>query len=317
MTALLEARGLARDFRVAAGTLRAVRGVDLAVARGESLGLVGESGCGKSTLGRMLAGLLPPTAGLARFAGAPLPPPGSPAWRAQRAQLQFVAQDPLGSLNPRLPICLQVAEGPAAHGRARRLRDAIPAALAMLARVGLDAGLAARVPHQLSGGQRQRVAIARALALRPEAVVLDEPVSALDVSVGAGIIRLLAELRGEFGLTTVFISHDLRVVRHVADRVAVMYAGRVVEEAPAARLYAAPVHPYARALLAALPSLDPGASRAAPPALEGEPASPLAPPPGCAFHPRCPLALPDCAREAPAPRQVAPGHRAACHLVPA
>ncbi len=314
MTALVEARDLSRNFRTPHGTLRAVEGVDLSVEEGTTLGLVGESGCGKSTLGRLLLGLIEPSAGEVRFAGAGLPKPGTAAWRAARASMQLVAQDPLGSLNPRLPVGVQVAEGLVTHGLARRFRDADAPVREMLGRVGLDAAFALRFPHQLSGGQRQRVAIARALVLRPRLLVLDEPVSALDVSVQAQVVALLAELRRAFGTTQVFVSHDLRIVRHVADRVAVMYCGRLVEEAPAAALYAAPAHPYTRALLAALLPLDPDAPRAPLPLREGEPASPLAPPPGCAFHPRCPLAVATCAREAPALRGLGPGRRVACHL---
>jgi oligopeptide/dipeptide ABC transporter ATP-binding protein len=319
MTPLVQARRLSRQFRIAgAGLLRAVQEVDLAIAPGQTLGLVGESGCGKSTLGRLILGLLPPSAGEIRFGGGPLPAPGSRAWRASRAAMQLVAQDPLGSLNPRLRIGLQVAEGLVAHRRARSLRDAAPEALAMLAQVGLDAGHAARFPHELSGGQRQRVAIARALVLRPRLLVLDEPVSALDVSVQAQVVALLADLQRKLGTTQLFISHDLRVVRHIADRVAVMYGGRIVEEAAVAELYATPQHPYTRALLAALPPVDPGAPRQALELREGEPASALAPPPGCAFHPRCPLAIAACAKDPPpALLEPTPGRRVACHLVTA
>ncbi|WP_368417348.1 ABC transporter ATP-binding protein [Falsiroseomonas sp.] len=319
MTPLVEARGLSRQFRIAgAGLLRAVQGVDLAIAPGQTLALVGESGCGKSTLGRLLIGLLPPSAGTIGFDGAPLPAPGSTAWRASRAAMQLVAQDPLGSLNPRLPIGLQVAEGLVVHRRARSLRDAAPEALAMLTQVGLGADHAARFPHELSGGQRQRVAIARALVLRPRLLVLDEPVSALDVSVQAQVVALLATLQRALGTTQLFISHDLRVVRHIADRVAVMYCGRIVEQAAVAELYATPQHPYTRALLAALPTVDPAAPRQALALREGEPASAMAPPPGCAFHPRCPLAISACAKDPPPTlHEAAPGRRVACHLVPA
>jgi oligopeptide/dipeptide ABC transporter ATP-binding protein len=314
MSPLIAAQALARSFRTPAGLLQAVRGVDLTIGAGASLGLVGESGCGKSTLARLLLGILPPTGGTLLVRGAPPAPAGSAAWRIQRADLQLVAQDPLASLNPRLPVGPQVAEGLVAHGRARDFAAAMPAVLRMLDRVGLAAALASRFPHQLSGGQRQRVAIARALVLRPFLLVLDEPVSALDVSVQAQVVVLLRDLQAEAGTTQVFVSHDLRVVRHVADRVAVMYAGRIVEEAPAAQLYAAPAHPYTRALLAALPPLTPGARRAAPVPTDAGPPSPLAPPGGCAFHPRCPMALPVCRSEAPVMRRAGPDRRVACHV---
>jgi oligopeptide/dipeptide ABC transporter ATP-binding protein len=319
MSVLLAARGLSRSFRLpGGGRLRAVQDVDLTVTEGTVLGLVGESGSGKSTLGRLLLGLLPPSAGEVRFDGAPLPPPGGGAWRASRAAMQLVAQDPLGSLNPRLPVGMQVAEGLVTHGRAASFAAARAETEAMLARMGLDAQLAARYPHQLSGGQRQRVAIARALVLRPRLLVLDEPVSALDVSVQAQVVALLAGLRSAMRVTQVFVTHDLRILRHLADRIAVMYCGRIVEEAPVAAFYAAPAHPYARALLAALPALDPDAARAPLPLREGEPASPLAPPPGCPFHPRCPDAVAACrAGAGPALRALAPGRRVACHLADA
>jgi oligopeptide/dipeptide ABC transporter ATP-binding protein len=314
MSPLIAAQALARSFRTPAGLLQAVRGVDLTIGAGASLGLVGESGCGKSTLARLLLGILPPTNGTLLVRGAPPAPAGSAAWRTQRADLQLVAQDPLASLNPRLPVGRQVAEGLVAHGRARDFAAAMPAVLRMLDRVGLAAALASRFPHQLSGGQRQRVAIARALVLRPSLLVLDEPVSALDVSVQAQVVVLLRELQAEAGTTQVFVSHDLRVVRHVADRVAVMYAGQIVEEAPAAQLYAGPAHPYTRALLAALPPLTPGARRAAPMPADAGPPSPLAPPGGCAFHPRCPMALPVCRSDAPVMRRSGPDRRVACHV---
>jgi oligopeptide/dipeptide ABC transporter ATP-binding protein len=315
MTTLLEATGVARSFATRGGLVQAVREVDLRIVEGESLGLVGESGCGKSTLARLLVGILAPSSGTIRFAGRALAPPGSTAWRAERAQLQLIAQDPLGSLNPRLPVGTQVAEGLLAHRVSPRFAQALPAAIEMLARVGLDAALASRFPHQLSGGQRQRVAIARALILRPRLLVLDEPVSARDVSVQAQVVALLAEIRATTATTQVFVSHDLRVVRHVAERVAVMYAGRLVETAPVAELYAAPAHPYTVALLAALPALEPGAARRALPLREGEAPSPLAPPAGCAFHPRCPLAIAACRADAPPPlRSLTTGRLVACHL---
>ena len=286
---------------------QAVSDVSLEIARREVLGLVGESGCGKSTLGRMAAGIYVPSSGAVLFDGAPL----TRGARKLTPRVQMIHQDPFASLNPRMRVAETVAEGPVAHGMVRRA-EADAHVAAMLRRVGLEPSLRTRFPHQFSGGQRQRVAIARALALRPDLLVLDEPVASLDVSIQAQVLNLFLDLRAELGLTGLFISHDLGVVRHVSDRVAIMYLGRIVELAPTAQLYATPAHPYTRALFASVPRLGMGRGRFSP--IAGEIPSPLAPPPGCHFHPRCPQAGPRCRTVAPLLLPVTPGQAAACHL---
>ncbi|WP_428925787.1 ABC transporter ATP-binding protein [Marinibacterium sp. SX1] len=286
-----------------------LNGMSFRVARGEMLGVVGESGCGKSTLGRLLAGLDRPTAGHVTVGGDDPAPRGRRAYRQSRARLQYVFQDPMSALNPRLTIGYQIAEGLRAHGLAA---DPGRAALHWLERVGLSAAHAARYPHQLSGGQRQRVVIARALSVDPLFTVFDEPVSALDVSVQAQVLNLLAELRRELGLTGVFISHDLRVVRYVSDRIAVIYLGEIVEIGPADAVFHHPLHPYSRALIGALLSPAPGTARRS--RLTGTPPDISAPPPGCRFHPRCPWAMDRCRVEAPAPRPAGDGRQVSCHL---
>jgi oligopeptide/dipeptide ABC transporter ATP-binding protein len=284
--------------------------VDLRIARGEALGLVGESGSGKSTIGRLLLRLLRPTGGTVRFDGADITALDRGALRPMRRRMQMVFQDPFGSLNPRMTVGAAVADGMLLHRIAPRdeARDRVAA---LLARVGLPPEAAARPPRALSGGQRQRVAIARALAVEPDFLVADEPVSALDVSVGAEILALLRELRAERGLALLFVSHDLGAVRALCDRVAVLYLGRVMEEAPAEALFSDPRHPYTRALLSASPS-RPGRARGPRIVLSGEIPSPAAPPSGCVFRTRCPHALPACAEEVPELREVAPGRHAAC-----
>lgn len=314
---LLEATGLVRRYGMRRGLLgrvvevRAVDGVSLTLERGRTLGLVGESGCGKSTTGRLVLGLETPDAGSIGFEGRPMPPPGSPTWRALRARMQMVYQDPLGALDRRLPIGTQVAEPLDIHGigapaeRAARVET-------LLRDVGLRPDHAARFPHELSGGQRQRAVLARALATNPAMLVCDEPISALDVSIQAQVMNLLLDLQASLGLGLLFISHDLRVVRQVSHRVAVMYLGRIVEEGEPDAVLHDPAHPYARALVSAIP--QPG-RRNGRIVLQGDPPNPADRPTGCAFHPRCPVATALCAQEAPhlKPRH-GDGRLVACHV---
>jgi len=288
--------------------VRAVTDVSFAVRQGETLGLVGESGCGKSTLGRMVAGILPPTSGAVRLEGAPVMRGG----RKTTTRIQTVFQDPFASLNPRRRIGEIISEGPLVHGLVTRAAETAFVA-EWLARVGLDPAVATRFPHQFSGGQRQRVAIARALAMRPDILVCDEPVASLDVSIQAQILNLFLDLRDALGLTCLFISHDLSVVRHVSHRVAIMYLGRIVEIGTAAQVYEVPRHPYTRALLESVPRLRLDAAAVAFRPIAGELPSPLAPPPGCAFHPRCPRASELCRRERPELAARAEGAAVACH----
>jgi oligopeptide/dipeptide ABC transporter ATP-binding protein len=315
-TALVRAENVSRSFASRAGWLKrraeikAVREVDLIVARGEAVGVVGESGCGKSTLGRMLLHLLPPTSGRVFFDDRPLDDLTAATRRRLRARMQMIFQDPYGSLDPRRRAGDQIADGILIHELADHA-TARGRVAELLRRVGLDPTHADRLPHEFSGGQRQRVAIARALATEPDFIVADEPVSALDVSVQAQIIALMAELRSAFGLALLFISHDLHVVRHLCERVVVMYLGRVVEEGPAAEVFHAPAHPYTRALIAATPSIM---ARTQPrtAVLSGELPSPAAPPSGCVFRTRCPHAIAACAQTVPALREIGTGRRVAC-----
>jgi len=312
MTALLELDGLVKRFPVRdalgrrAGAVHAVDGVSLRIAQGEVLAIVGESGCGKSTLGRLMLRLIEPDAGTVRFEGQDLGALSPAALRAKRREMQLIFQDPFASLDPRMTVEQAVAEPLRLHRIVPRAQERERVA-ELLSRVGLRPEHARRWPHEFSGGQRQRIAIARALASRPRLIVGDEPVSALDVSVQAQVVNLLSDLIRDLGLTFVLISHDLGVVRHIADRVAVMYLGRIVEEGPAEAVLTAPRHPYSRALLAAVP----GHGVKAPP-IEGDVPSPIAPPPGCRFHTRCPFAIERCRSEAPA--LDAGPHRVACHL---
>ncbi|MBI3637723.1 MAG: dipeptide ABC transporter ATP-binding protein [Candidatus Rokubacteria bacterium] len=319
---LLEVRNLVKHFEVAgrmfgggAGIVRAVDGVSLAIRRGETLGLVGESGCGKTTTGRCILQLERPTSGQIVFEGRDLTTLDESALRPVRRRMQVIFQDPYSSLNPRMTVGQIIAEPLAVHGlvpdrarRAARVRE-------LLDRVGLLAQHAHRYPHQLSGGQRQRVGIARALAVEPALIVCDEPVSALDVSIQAQIINLLEDLQEDFGLTYLFVAHDLSVVRHISDRVAVMYLGKIVELADRKALYDDPRHPYTRALLSAVPIPDPALeAQRERVVLGGEVPSPLNPPSGCVFHPRCPIVVDRCRGTVPELREVAPGHWAACLL---
>jgi peptide/nickel transport system ATP-binding protein len=293
------------------GTVRAVDGVSFAIPRGQTLGLVGESGCGKTTVGRSLLRLIEPTGGSVRFAGQDVRGQSRADLRRLRRRMQIVFQDPYGSLNPRMKIRSILEEGLVIHGmgdRATRLEQMAAA----LERTGLAAAALDRYPHEFSGGQRQRIAIARAVVLKPEFLVLDEPVSALDVSIQAQVINLLAELRQELGLTYLFISHDLSVVEYLADQVAVMYLGRIVESAASEQLCRQPLHPYTQALFSAVPSVEPSRRRQRI-VLPGDVPSPSRPPVGCRFHPRCPLAEAVC-READPPQVDLAGHRVHCHV---
>jgi peptide/nickel transport system ATP-binding protein len=319
MTPLLSVSGLTRHFPLkggllgrSAGLVRAVDGVSFDVMEGETLGIVGESGCGKSTTARLLVDLIRPDSGDIRLGGRSLGV--DLTLRELRRQVQMVFQDSFASLNPRLTMEDTIAFGPKVNGET----DGAARALAhdLLNRVGLDPGrFAGRYPHELSGGQRQRVNIARALAFRPRIVILDEAVSALDKSVEAQVLNLLVDLKRELGLTYIFISHDLNVVRYMSDRVMVMYLGEIAEIGPVDAIYSQAAHPYTRALLAAMPSMDPDRRTLEPP-LAGDPPNPINPPPGCRFHTRCGLADKVCAAGAPALcKQAAARHLAACHAV--
>jgi peptide/nickel transport system ATP-binding protein len=294
--------------------VRAVDNVSLAIQRGEVLGLVGESGCGKSTLGRMLTGILAPTAGRISLDGKPIM--DERGRRKIDRRVQMVFQNPYASLNPRIRIGRAIAEGPLAHGLVDR-RGAAAYVADWLVRVGLDPSYADRYPHQFSGGQRQRIAIARALAMQPDVLVCDEPVASLDVSIQAQIINLFLALRRELSLTMLFISHDLGVVKHLCDRVAVMYLGRIVEVSPTAMLYQDPAHPYTRALLASVPKLQLQGDLVDFHPIAGELPSPLSPPAGCGFHTRCTLAEARCSSQVPLLSSVGDARQAACHLLAA
>ena len=296
--------------------LKAVDGVSLAIAAGETLGLVGESGCGKSTVARLIVGLYTPTRGTIEFDGAVLAGDeavDSAKQRLARRGMQMIFQDPYASLNPRWRVADVIAEPIAAHAPETSKRELASRAAALLAQVGLARVDGSKYPHQFSGGQRQRISIARALSTSPRFLVCDEPTSALDVSVQAQVLNLMRELQHRLGLTYLFISHNLAVIHHIADRVGVMYLGRIVELAPTKRLYASPRHPYTKMLLAAVPDLAmTGHQRTA---VAGEVPNPLDPPPGCAFHPRCPYANERCRREAPALEALVDGAAVACHAV--
>ncbi|MBI3993673.1 MAG: ATP-binding cassette domain-containing protein [Candidatus Lambdaproteobacteria bacterium] len=303
-------------FRRRTGTVKAVDGISFSIRRGETLGLVGESGCGKTTTGRCILRLTPSSAGSIRFEGRELGALSHRALIAVRRKIQVIFQDPYSSLNPRMTIGQIVGEGPAVHRLTRNARQTEARVRELLGLTGLADDVYGRYPHELSGGQRQRVGIARALSMNPMFIVCDEAVSALDVSIQAQIINLLETLQREFGLTYLFISHDLAVVRHISDRVAVMYLGKIMELAGSGELYDHPRHPYTQALLSVVPIPDPDVeSRREPLLLQGEVPSPLNPPGGCVFHPRCPLATDICRRVVPVFRDIAAGHQVACHHV--
>jgi len=315
---LVEVAAIARTYEMRSGMfgrstdVHAVDGVSFAIPKGETLGLVGESGSGKSTTGRIVLGLERPDRGEVRFEDKPIATPGTPQWRAERAQMQMIFQDPLGALDRRLPVGAQIREPLDIHGigtpaeRTQRVRE-------LLRAVELTEEHGARYPGALSGGQRQRVVLARALATTPKFLVCDEPVSALDVSIQAQVVNLLADLQAELALTMLFISHDLRVVRQISNFVAVMYLGRIVEYGSADDLFARPEHPYTQALVSASPA--PGRRSAGRIVLAGDPPNPAARPAGCAFHPRCPRAVARCAAEVPVLASIAQHRQVACHLV--
>jgi oligopeptide/dipeptide ABC transporter ATP-binding protein len=316
---LLTVTDLKKHFRIRrglfwgqAGVVRAVDGVSFDLRKGETLGLVGESGCGKSTTGRCILRLLEPTAGKVVFDGVSVFDAGREEMRRLRRQMQVIFQDPYSSLNPRMSVEQIVGEGMVIHrlarGAERRARIAD-----LLRKVGLSPDHMKRYPHEFSGGQRQRIGIARALAVSPSLLIADEPISALDVSIQAQVLNLLQDLQEEFGLTYLFIAHDLRVVEHISDRVAVMYLGQIVELADSPELYRNPLHPYTQALLSAIPIPDPTVKRERT-ILTGDPPSPLRPPSGCRFHTRCPKRFEPCDRQEPVLREVQRGHWVSCHL---
>jgi peptide/nickel transport system ATP-binding protein len=291
--------------------VRAVDDVNLTVAEGEVVGLVGESGCGKSTLGRVISGILPPSEGRVLYHGRDVAGMGGKERQATDLAVQMIFQDPMASLNPRLRVVDIIGEAPVVHGivPANRMQDYVAE---VMGRVGLDASTRMRYPHQFSGGQRARIGIARALAVKPKVLVCDESTAALDVSIQAQVLNLFMKLRHELNLTYVFVSHDLGVVEHISDRVAVMYLGRIVELASTEELFRAPNHPYTQALLDEVPRLVARKRKFS--ALKGEIPSPLAPPPGCHFHPRCPHAFDRCKVDRPPLKEIAPGRFSACHL---
>jgi oligopeptide/dipeptide ABC transporter ATP-binding protein len=318
--ALLNVDGLVKHFTLAGSNIlvrhkpvvRAVDGVSFTIAERETLGLVGESGCGKSTVGRLILKLIEPDSGAVRFAGQDLLSLPPERLRRLRSDMQIIFQDPQSSLNPRLTVEQIILEPLYSQG-ARPSPELSRHAAGLLDKVGLPVRFRHRYPHQFSGGQRQRIGIARAIATNPRFVVCDEAVSALDVSVQAQVVNLLQDIRDELGISYLFIGHDLAVVRHIADRIAVMYLGRIVEKAPTERLFTAPLHPYTRALMEAVPIHHPRLRRRRQ-RLAGELPSPIHPPSGCHFHPRCPHARDICRQESPVLRSLAAGHEAACHF---
>jgi peptide/nickel transport system ATP-binding protein/oligopeptide transport system ATP-binding protein len=317
---LVEVKNLVKYFPVRGGLLQrvvawvqAVDDVSFSIKEGETLGLVGESGCGKTTVGRTLLRLVPATGGSVIYDGQDVLKANGRELKALRRNMQIIFQDPFSSLDPRMPVGESIAEGLLVHGMGSR-RERFEIVIQTLRKVGLEDYHARRYPHEFSGGQRQRIGIARALALRPKFIICDEPVSALDVSIQAQVLNILRELQGEFGLTYLFIAHNLSVVEHISDRVAVMYLGKMVELTDRDELYRNPLHPYTQALMSAIPIPDPTLKRERI-VLKGDVPSPLRPPSGCRFHPRCPVALEHCANEEPQFKEVSPGHWVACWRV--
>ncbi len=320
---LVDVEGLKMYFPITAGLfiqkkvadVKAVDGLNFHVEHGETLGLVGESGCGKSTTGRAVLQLYKPTAGSVRFDGTELTKLGGEELRRFRRRMQMIFQDPYASLNPRMNVEQIVAEPMQIHGLYQG-QERVDRVKYLMNAVGLNPYFSKRFPHEFSGGQRQRIGIARALAVEPDFIVCDEPVSALDVSIQAQIINLLEDLQQEFNLTYLFIAHDLAVVRHISDRIAVMYLGKIMELAESNELYQNPLHPYTKALLSAVPITDPEVERARERIiLTGDVPSPLRPPPGCVFNTRCPIVIDECRERIPEWREVAPQHWVACHRV--
>ena len=315
---LVQVKNLVKYYPVRGGVLRrvvawvkAVDDISFTIKEGETLGLVGESGCGKTTAGHTLLRLIPPTSGSVVFDGVDVFQLKGKALKEMRRKMQVVFQDPYASLDPRLPIGESVAEGLKIHNIGTP-RERVEMVMEMLRKVGLEDYHANRYPHEFSGGQRQRIGIARALTLQPRFIVLDEPVSALDVSIQAQVLNLLKDLQQEFGLTYLFVAHNLAVVEHISDRVAVMYLGKIAEMAPRDDLFRKPLHPYTQALMSAIPIPDPTVKRKRV-ILKGDVPSPLNPPSGCRFHPRCPVARENCAVDEPGLRELRPGHQVACH----